>query len=379
MCRPVQARHGRVYHGEPMIPSLLLIVAVLNATTSAAPQPATREHFLELIDRPQVAPAAEWTKVRADDASLAQFHFSYASDANHRVPGILVRSASAPAGKRMPVVIALHGTGGTKESQLPLMRELASRGFIAVAIDGPHHGERTKAGKGSEEYQAAIVQAWRDQGKKSHPFFYDTVWDVMRLIDVLETRDDVDPARIGLYGVSKGGIETYLAAAVDPRVAVAVPCIGLQSFQWENENDGWHSRIGTIQQAFDAAVKESGVTTPDGKFVHQFYERVAPGIDGEFDGPAMAPLIAPRALMIINGDSDPRTPLPGLKLCTDAAEAAYREANASDHLNVRIQPQTGHKVNADSQAAAVEWFVKWLKADTPSTTQPAAASRPQAH
>ncbi len=75
----------------------------------------------------------------------------------------------------------------------------------------------------------------------------------------------------------------------------------------------------------------------------------------------MAALIAPRPLLTINGDSDARTPLPGLQLCTDAAKAAYRAASAKDHFVVRIQEKTGHKVNADSQDAAVDWFVKWLK------------------
>jgi hypothetical protein len=32
-----------------------------------------------------------------------------------------------------------------------------------------------------------------------------------------------------------------------------------------------------------------------------------------------------------------------------------------DHFLVRIQPKTAHHVNPDSQAAAVDWFVKWLK------------------
>ena len=113
---------------------------------------------------------------------------------------------------------------------MPLLRELAAEGFIGVAIDGRYHGERCSAGKGSADYEKAIVQAFRDQ--REHPFYFDTVWDVMRLIDYLQTRDDVDATRIGLYGVSKGGIETYLTAAVDPRVKVAVPCIGMQSFHW---------------------------------------------------------------------------------------------------------------------------------------------------
>src|SRR5437764_8305349 len=112
---------------------------------------------------------------------------------------------------------------------LELGTESATRGFLALAIDGRYHGERTKAG-----YDNAIFRAYKTG--KEHPFYYDTVWDVMRLIDYLETRDDVDPKRIGLIGISKGGIETYLAAAADSRIAVAVPGIGVQSFRWALEN-----------------------------------------------------------------------------------------------------------------------------------------------
>jgi cephalosporin-C deacetylase-like acetyl esterase len=100
-----------------------------------------------------------------------------------------------------------------------LCRKLAEVGFIAVAIDAPYHGER-KSGKGETDYDDAIIRAYRGSGE--HPFFYDTVFDVMRLVDYLSTRDDVDASRIGLIGISKGGVETYLTAAVDPRISVAV-------------------------------------------------------------------------------------------------------------------------------------------------------------
>ncbi len=319
-----------------------------------------RGDFLRLIDRPRVAAAVEVSEGKVEGA-LVEYRFSYAADAGHRVPGILMEGKDG-VGKR-PVVIYLHGTGGRKEDGLPLMRELAGRGFVMVAIDAPYHGARTTAAKGVD-YQDAILRAWKGEkvdGRQEHPFFFDTVWDQMRLIDYLVTRADVDEKRIGMYGVSKGGIETYLTAAVDPRVAVAVPCIGMESFRWANENDSWHSRIGTIQNAFDAAAKEAGVAKPDGTFVHAFYERVVPGLDGEFDGPAMAALIAPRPMMTINGEIDARTPLPGLKLCTDAAGAVYKAAGAEEKFVVRIEPKTAHKVTADSQEAAVEFFVKWLK------------------
>jgi dienelactone hydrolase len=341
----------------PVTPKLcraLLPALWLFARTGLAQD--ARQDFLALIDRPRVSPAAEVTEMPST-GSLTDFHFTFAAEQHERVPGILVK---APAGAtRRPVVIVLHGTGGKKSDELPLLRQLAEKGFIGVAIDGRYHGERSKTGAGSATYQDAIVEAWKTG--HGHPFCFDTVWDVMRLVDYLATRDDVDKDRIGLIGFSKGGIETYLTAAVDPRIAVAVPCIGLQSFRWALENNAWKPRVGTIPDAFKAAAKDAGIAEPDADFVRKFYARVVPGIDDKFDGPAMAPLIAPRPLLVINGDSDDKTPLEGLKLCADAAQAAYHADGADDRFLIRIQEHTGHRVNPDSRSAAIDWFVKWLK------------------
>jgi dienelactone hydrolase len=332
----------------------LAFVLVSSASANAAD---SRAGFLQLIDRPKVALAPN-EAATTEKNGLVETAFSFATEAGQRVPGILVKTSGAT--DRRPVVIALHGTGGNKESQRALLGDLARDGFVGVAIDGRYHGERAKAGKAarSAEYVDAVLRAFRTG--KEHPFFFDTAWDVMRLIDYLETRDDVDPRRIGAIGFSKGGIETYLSAAVDPRIAVAVPCIGVQSFRWAIENDAWQSRISTIQAAFNAAAKDRNAM-PDATFVRTFYDRVAPGIYGAFDGPAMLPLIAPRPLLAINGDSDPRTPLPGLNQCADAARAAYRAAGAEDKFVLHLQPNTAHKVLPESIVLARQWFVRWLK------------------
>jgi dienelactone hydrolase len=329
------------------------LAAVESTGTDAA---ATRSAFLQLIDRPRVPPAPE-LKESAPADGLLRVDFSFMSEAGKRVPGILIKSAAGAA--RRPVVIALHGTGGAKENELAFITGLARAGFVAVAIDAPYHGARSTSGNGSAEYVDAILRTYRTG--REHPFFYDTVWDVMRLIDYLETRDDVDPKRIGLFGVSKGGIETYLTAAVDLRVAVAVPCIGVESFRWAAEHDSWQSRIGTVQAAFDAAAKDEGVTKPGADFVHKFYARVAPGLDREFDGPAMVALISPRPLLSINGDSDRRTPLPGLNECVDAAHSAYAAAGAEAKFELYLQPHTAHQVTPEGIKRAQAWFVQWLK------------------
>ena len=332
-----------------------LALAAMLSTGLAAADP--RADFLKLIGHPPVSLAPEVKNLPAGN-DLTQLAFSYAADADNRVPGLLLKSTSAPAGRR-PVVIVLPGTGGTKEAELPYMTDLVHDGFVAVSIDGRYHGARTKAGKGSVEYVDAILKTFRTG--QEHPFFFDTAWDVIRLVDYLETRDDIDPKRIGIFGTSKGGIEAYLAAAVEPRLAVVVPCIAVESFRWAAENNSWQSRIGTVQAAFDAAAKDSGVAKPDGDFVHTFYSKIAPGIDREFDGPAMVPLIAPRPLLSINGDMDPRTPMPGLQIAAEATRAAYKAAGAEDKFVLHIQPNTAHQIRPESKVLARQWFVRWLK------------------
>ncbi len=61
------------------------------------------------------------------------------------------------------------------------------------------------------------------------PFLLDNVWDIGALLDYLGTRPDVDAARIGITGVSLGGMHSWLAAALDTRIAVAAPMIGVQA------------------------------------------------------------------------------------------------------------------------------------------------------
>jgi len=337
------------------------------ATVASARQPITpsspetiRASFLKLIDRPRVAlePAV---RSKPESGGLVAEEISFAAEAGQRVPTLLIKQSGS---SRQPAVIVLHGTGGSKEGLVGRLRDLAGKGFVAVAIDGRYHGERAGASsEGMSPYLAAILRTYRTG--REHPFLYDTVWDVMRLIDYLETRPDVDRSRIAMTGISKGGMETYLAAAVDPRIAVAVPMIGVQSFRWALEHGAWDSRAWTLREAVDAAAKDAG-TGVGAAFMRRFYDKVAPGVYGEFDGPSMLPLIAPRPLLVINGDSDPRTPIGGVRACLAAAEQAYKAQGVPERLVLHLQPDAGHQVTPEGDRVALAWLERWLKPATRS-------------
>ena len=123
------------------------------------------------------------------------------------------------------------------------------------------------------------------------------------------------------------------------------PYIGVQSFKWALDNGQWRARIATIQGGFDAAAASAGKSPGSVDFVREFYARVVPGIDGKFDGPAMLAAIAPRPLLVVNGDSDANTPIAGVRLSVAAAKPLYEAANAADKLQLIVQENTPHRVN----------------------------------
>lgn len=344
----------------------LLLITAVGAPIRADDYPprsipegaTTQDRFLKLIERPHVPlDASEMPAVAINGQQELRFEFN--SEATQRVPGLLVKREPDNPTQRQSAVIVLHGTGGSKEAMKPLLHKLASRGVIAVAIDARYSGERAKGGKGSDAYRAAIYETWKTG--QGFPFFYDTVWDIQRLLDYLESRPDVDARQIGAIGFSKGGIELYLAAAVDRRLAASVPCIGVQSFDWGLNHDAWQSRVSTIQSAVDSAARDLNQISVDMHLVRRFYHRVVPGIEGVFDGPQMLPLIAPRPLLVINGERDDRTPVPGLELCVAAAREAYQRVQASQNFEFRLQPRTAHAVTPDSEQYAIDWLIRHLR------------------
>jgi dienelactone hydrolase len=316
-----------------------------------------RADFLQVIGRLN-APLAPSSPSVTDESGYTLERVSFAPEPGERVPVLIVRKGQ-PRG-RQAVVIALHGTGGSKDGMRGFLQAYADLGFVGVAMDARHHGERAQPIPGlPNAYQSALLRAYRTG--EGHPYLYDTVWDVLRLLDYLSTRADVDPARIGLIGNSKGGTEAYLAAAADERIAAVVPLIGVQSFGWSLRRPaGWEARTWTLREATEAAAASSNQSV-NAAFVRKFYDRIAPGLVDTFDGPAMLPLIAPRPLLVVNGDSDPRSPLGGVREAVGAAERAYAAAGAAEKFSFLLEAGAAHEVTPEAQAAARQWFVRWLR------------------
>jgi cephalosporin-C deacetylase-like acetyl esterase len=359
---------------EIFVHRILLAVILLLPTFSTAqelpkyaPPAEVRASFKKLLDRPRVPLDVKvCSKKRLNDGSTHEY-LTFASEKKpdgtiERVPTFLKHPANAKG--KLPAVIVLHGTGGSISNAgvLSFIDDLAQRNIIGIAIDARYHGDRAAGAKGATAYNQAILKAWQTKPgePREHPFYYDTVYDLWRLVDYLETRDDIDTKRLGMIGFSMGGIQTYLAASVDERIKVAVPAIAVQSFRWSLENDQWQGRANTIRLAHQEAAKDLGEKEINQKVCRVLWNRIVSGFLDDYDCPSMLRLFAGRPLLIVSGTMDKNCPYDGAKIAIAAAEKAYKDANVQDRLSVIVE-EVGHTVTAKQRTAALDWFEKWLK------------------
>lgn len=139
---------------------------------------------------------------------------AFESTPGFRVTGNLYRPWPRKAGERFPAVLLAHGhardpvSGGRfADSKQKLGGMLGRAGAVVFAFDMVGYGEATQA------------------AHKTDTTLRLQLWNSIRAVDFLESRPEVDPARIGVTGESGGGTQTFLLTAVDPRVAVSVPVV----------------------------------------------------------------------------------------------------------------------------------------------------------
>ncbi len=341
---------------------LLLQTGLLLAQTETYPPVAqVNADFKALLDRPKVAFDASFKTTKTDSVIIEKGTFY--SEKNEQVPTLIYKPLTNQ--KNYPVVIFLHGTGGKKDSKeiTDVLYALAKMGIMGVAIDARFHGDRIPGGAhGGTEYTEAAYQAWKntDKAKQTHPFLYDTSFDLWRLVDYLLTRPDVQADRIGMSGISMGGIETWMAAAVDKRIKVVVLNISAQSFKWSLDNDKWQGRAGTIKAAHEKVAKDLGDAEMNAKNVKALWDKILPGITGEFDCPSMLRLIAPRPLLILSNEKDQNCPLPGALIAFKTATDFYASQNAADKLKMDVAPNEPHRSTLAHIQMTLDWFGKWL-------------------
>jgi hypothetical protein len=156
-------------------------------------------------------------------------------------------------------------------------------------------------------------------------------WGVSRLIDYFETDPDVDATKVGLSGHSRWGKATLVAAAYEPRLAIALPSCGgslgtkmqRRMFGQTMENSEWDQEYHWMAGNFMSFMGPLHPNDPDP--VRAFALRKYANL--KVDAHSMVALVAPRPIFLNGGTiqpiSDTWQDAQGMFLATEAATPVY--------------------------------------------------------
>ncbi|NQU10979.1 acetylxylan esterase [bacterium] len=317
---------------QPRLRRKLVDVLGLDTFTSTRPRP-------KLVDREDLGEywREDW-RIHTEPDVIATFYAL--------VPKGITK------GQRRPAVICPHGHGSggrfspagrddlaaiaeqIKVYNYDYAVQLARRGLVTFAMDARGFGQRRVQAKREDKKDPALFLAssCHELMLMGHPLGQSVAgmwtWDLLRLVDCVVSRPEVDPERVGCAGLSGGGLQTLYLSALDKRIKAAVVS-------------------GYFYGVKDSLIRLAG--NCDCNCVPQLWKYADLG--------DVAGLIAPRGLFIETGDKDPLNGAAGslanVRSQVRAARKVYRA------LGVKESPV--HHVFPGEHRWCGERSIPWLE------------------
>ena len=241
--------------------------------------------------------------------------------------------------KPAPGLLYIHWHGGTypvgKEELLTGQKVLpayapvvAEKGIVTLAIDSWCFGERqhNPIGKTGEE-DAFKRMLWRGQVLYGMMMF-----DEHRALDYLLSRPEVDPKRIGAFGISMGATKAWWLAALDPRVKACMDLCCMTDFE---ELEKINNLIG-----------------------HGIYYYV-PSLLKHFSTAQINELIVPRPHLSLNGRKDLLTPPAGVERIRDHLKPLYQKFGKAEDCRIDLF-DCAHEELPEMRRLVLDWMDKHL-------------------
>ena len=247
---------------------------------------------------------------------------------------VLVLPENASATNPAPLVIAMHGIGSFPERPLGLdtgayhayAKELIDAGFAVLAPMNLRSIERRNH-----------IERLCRLGGMTLPGI-----ELSRLQNLLdEILDDprIDGERIGMWGVSLGGMATMFWMPLEPRIKAGIV-------------SAWFNHRLTKMAVADDRYVAFIATDEDHAFFNDWLT--------EFADHDVVSLICPRPLMMQHGKMDRIAHWPQVIEEFDVARQHYEKLNISSRIEL-ILHDGGHEAIVDE---GVAFMTKWLKSDT---------------
>jgi dienelactone hydrolase len=244
-----------------------------------------------------------------------------------------------------PGLLYIHWHGGMyglgKEQLLlgvdvqpPYAAICVEKGLVTLAIDSWCFGERKHEGDGKRgEEDAFKLMLWKGQ-----VLFGVMMFDEFRALDYLASRPEVDPHRLGAFGMSMGATKAWWLAALDPRVRLCLDVCCLTDYE---------------ELIRSRALHEHGI---------YYY---VPSLLKHFQSAEINALIVPRPRLSVNGRRDPLTPSLGVEKIRDHLLPLYRQYGRETDCHIELF-DAAHAELPEMRKLILEWMDRYLLDNAPT-------------
>ncbi len=200
------------------------------------------------------------------------------------------------------------------------------QGYAALCIEQRARGERAQTnpqdrghGCGFQAHNALML------GRTT---IGERVWDVMRALDLMPTFSEIDMDRIMIIDDSGGGTASYYAACFDERIKVSIPCYAFCPYEY------------SIMSMLHCACN----------YIPSAYRY--------FEMQDLACLIAPRKLLVVNGEIDEIFPIGAAKEGFETVKLIFEKAGCPDNAEMFTTPK-GHYMMPELVWPKIKDFTGW--------------------
>ncbi|MDD9268278.1 alpha/beta hydrolase family protein [Paenibacillus sp. GCM10023248] len=223
-------------------------------------------------------------------------------------------------------IVGLTAEGKEKEGEPGYQRnfalELVNRGFIVAAPELLGFGDRKlqeEAQQSNSCHRLSTLLLAVGQTMAGY-----RVYETLRCVDYLLTRNDVDSNRVGCMGISGGGLVSAFASAIDDRISAAV--------------------VSGYANTFQASILS----------IHHCVDNYIPGLSALAEMPDLLGLIAPKPLLLEAGDKDPIFPVHAALEAYEKVQSVYELLGVKEKVELDLFDGP-HEI---SGRVAYDWFLK---------------------
>ncbi len=245
------------------------------------------------------------------------------------------RDRRSPIDEPLPAVLYLcgHTKGKINLTYQQNPRWFGSHGYVALVVDPIQLGECQGIHHGT------FHQGRWDWYSRGYTPSGTEVWNGMRALDYLASRDDVDASRMGVTGLSGGGVISWNLAAADTRIKCVSPVC----------------QTGSMEQLICDRCIDGHC---DCAHVINYFR---------WDTAHIGALIAPRPLLVAAGADDALWRPYAYKQQVHRVRRVYEAMGAAEMCRL-VEDLSFHGYTPVLRKAIFEWFNRHLKGDdTPVT------------